>query len=50
MTAANLGLSLDRWGNISTCMLEKVAGVPRIDKRRVIHLFEADYNILLKIM
>jgi hypothetical protein len=50
MTAANLGKSLDRWGEISTCMIEKIIGVPRIDKLRVIHLFEADFNMLLKIM
>jgi hypothetical protein len=50
MTAANLGRSLERWGNISTCMIEKVIGVPRIDKLRVIHLFEADFNMLLKLM
>jgi hypothetical protein len=45
MTAVNIGRSLERWGNISTCMLEKVVGVPRIDKLRVIHLFEADFNM-----
>jgi hypothetical protein len=50
MTAANLGKSLDRWRQISTCMIEKIVGVPRIDKLRVIHLFEADFNMLLKIM
>jgi hypothetical protein len=50
MTAANLGKSLDRWRQISTCMIEKIVGVPRIDKLRVIHLFEADLNMLLKIM
>jgi Reverse transcriptase (RNA-dependent DNA polymerase) len=28
----------------------KIKGCPRIDKLRVIHLFEADYNLLLKIV
>jgi hypothetical protein len=50
MTAANTGCSLYRWRKISTCMIEKIPGVPRIDTLRVIHLFEADFNILLKLM
>jgi Reverse transcriptase (RNA-dependent DNA polymerase) len=45
-----LGQTLDRWCQISTCMIEKKPGVIRIDKLRVIHLYEADYNLLLKIM
>jgi hypothetical protein len=45
-----LGCTLERWCNISTCMIEKTPGVSRIDKLRVIHIFEADYNLLLKIM
>jgi Reverse transcriptase (RNA-dependent DNA polymerase) len=47
---ARLGRALTRWTKISTCMIEKVKGLPRIDKLRVIHLFEADYNLLLKIV
>jgi Reverse transcriptase (RNA-dependent DNA polymerase) len=31
-------------------MIEKVKGCSRLDKLRVIHLYEADYNLLLKIM
>jgi hypothetical protein len=31
-------------------MIEKQPGCPRINKLRVIHLFEADYNLLLKII
>jgi hypothetical protein len=31
-------------------MIEKIPGCPKINKLRVIHLYEADYNILLKIM
>jgi hypothetical protein len=48
--ATTVGVSLLRWQQITTCMIEKVKGVPRIDKLRVIHLFEADYNLLLKII
>jgi hypothetical protein len=50
MTALTLGLGLTRWKNISTCMIEKKPGVTKIDKMHVIHLFEADYNLVLKIL
>jgi hypothetical protein len=49
MLAARMGRSLDRWTYISTIMIEKQKGCPRLDKLRVIHLFEADYNLLLKL-
>jgi Reverse transcriptase (RNA-dependent DNA polymerase) len=45
-----LGETLTRWCSITTCMIEKIKNCPRIDKLRVIHLFEADYNLLLKII
>jgi hypothetical protein len=48
--ASKLGETLNRWTIVSTCMIEKIMGNPRIDKLRVIHLFEADYNLLLKIV
>jgi hypothetical protein len=44
------GLSLDRWQNSITTMIEKIPGCPRINKLRVIHLFQADYNLPLKII
>jgi hypothetical protein len=50
LATANLGKSLERWCLIATCMIEKTPGVARIDKLRVIHLYEADYNLLLKII
>jgi hypothetical protein len=50
MTAITLGNPLERWTQITTCMIEKVPGLSRIDKLRVIHLYEADYNLILKIM
>jgi hypothetical protein len=50
MTAIKLGQPVERWKNITTCMIEKTPGVSRLDKLRVIHIFEADYNLLLKIM
>jgi hypothetical protein len=50
MIEANVGKSLEKWCNISTCMIEKNIGNPQIDKLRVIHIYEADYNLILKIM
>jgi hypothetical protein len=50
MTAVECGGSLARWKRISTCMIQKIPGVNRINKLRVIHLYEADYNLILKIM
>jgi ribonuclease HI len=45
-----LGISLNRWQNSTTAMIEKLPGCPKINKLRVIHLYEADYNIILKII
>jgi Reverse transcriptase (RNA-dependent DNA polymerase) len=50
MSVAEIRTTLKRWCSISTCMIEKIKNCPRIDKLRVIHLFEADYNLLLKIV
>jgi Reverse transcriptase (RNA-dependent DNA polymerase) len=50
MIAVKTGNSLNRWCNVTTCMIEKIRGVARIDKLRIIHIYEADYNLLLKIM
>jgi hypothetical protein len=44
------GISLQRWQNSTTAMIEKIPGCPKINKLRVIHLYEADYNIILKII
>jgi len=38
----------DRWRTIWTLLLEKDPGNPQIDHLRTIHLYEADYNLLLK--
>jgi hypothetical protein len=50
MAPLRTGTSLDRWQNSTTTMINKIPGCPRINKLRVIHLFEADYNLLLKII
>jgi ribonuclease HI len=51
LTQASLsGISIQRWQNSTTAMIEKLPGCPKINKLRVIHLYEADYNIILKII
>jgi hypothetical protein len=50
MAALKSGTSLTRWQNSTTAMIEKIPGTPRINKLRVIHLYEADYNLLLQIL
>jgi Reverse transcriptase (RNA-dependent DNA polymerase) len=51
LTQASLsGISLQRWQNSTTAMIEKLPGCTKINKLRVIHLYEADYNVILKII
>ncbi len=52
MTAicAKLGISLHRWQEVVTAMLEKDNGSPKLHRLRVIHLLEADLNLLIKII
>lgn len=50
MAAVNSANTLDRWARSATMMLEKNPGQPKIHRLRVIHLYEADYNLLLKIL
>ena len=44
------GETLTRWAKVNSSMIEKVPGHPIINKLRVIHLYEADYNLLLKLL
>ena len=41
---------MSRWRNAVNVMIEKDPGVPNVNRLRIIHLFEADYNFMLKIM
>jgi exonuclease III len=43
------GISLLRWRTSHTSMIQKIQGNSRIDKLRVIHIYEADYNLFLKV-
>ena len=43
------GRSFRRWKKVVNIMLEKDPGNPKIHRLRVIHLYEADYNLILAI-
>ena len=46
----NNGFGLDRWRQVTNMMIHKLDGSYNINKLRVIHIFEADYNGLLGIL
>jgi AraC-like DNA-binding protein len=48
--AQHRGLPYKRWKTEVEAMLEKDPGEPNIDRLRIICLYEADYNLFLKIM
>jgi hypothetical protein len=47
--AIQKGVILDRWLNVTNVMIEKIPGKPLLNKLRVIHLFEANFNLCLRI-
>jgi hypothetical protein len=47
--AIKSGISISRWSNAINVMLEKDAGSPHIHRLRIIHLFEADFNLYMKL-
>jgi hypothetical protein len=44
------GFAPERWTRSVTLLIKKEEGLPYFTRLRVIHLFEADYNIFLKII
>jgi hypothetical protein len=48
--AFSWGESLPRWRTSITAMIQKIPGCWKINKLRVIHLYEADYTLMLKII
>jgi endonuclease/exonuclease/phosphatase family metal-dependent hydrolase len=49
-TAARLGFYLQRWTKVINVMIYKEPGNFNLDKLRVIHLFEADFNLTVGIL
>jgi hypothetical protein len=47
LCVAKRGLYLQRWIYVINVMIYKKPGVLKLDKLRVIHLFEADFNLLV---
>lgn len=45
--ALKFGYTYTRWLKVVNVMLQKDSGNPRIHRLRVIHIYEADYNLLL---
>ena len=47
--AVQSGVSISRWSNAVNVLIEKDPGKPKINRLRIIHLFEADFNFFLKL-
>jgi hypothetical protein len=47
VSVAEMGLYLKRWTHVTNAMIYKKAGVLELNELRVIHLFEADFNLLV---
>ena len=47
--AIQSGISIPRWSNAITVLIKKDLGQPRLHRLRIIHLFEADLNLFLKL-
>lgn len=47
--ALRFGYTFERWTKVVNIMLQKDAGNPRIHRLRIIHIYEADYNLLLAV-
>ena len=43
------GIAIPRWSHATNVMIEKDSGKPRINRLRIVHLFEAGLNFFLKI-
>jgi hypothetical protein len=50
VAAIRARISLTRWQTSITTMTKKISRNPWINKLRVLHLYKADYNVLLKIL
>ena len=44
------GFAPSRWKKCINAILKKIPGQPRIEKLRIIMLYEADFNFMLKVI
>jgi hypothetical protein len=44
------GIVYERWKTVVNALIEKIPGMPMINKLRVIHLIESDFNLLIGIL
>ena len=49
-TTVTHGMTISRWCNAVNIMIEKDIGKPKITRLRIIHIFEADFNLFLKLI
>eukprot|EP00980_Cylindrotheca_fusiformis_P015504 scaffold4396_cov73-Cylindrotheca_fusiformis.AAC.1 len=49
-TATRNGYALERWTKVINVMIYKEPGNINLEKLRVIHLFEADFNLMVGIL
>jgi hypothetical protein len=47
--AITRGIAIPRWSQATNILIEKDPGTPNINRLRIIHLFEADFNFFLKL-
>ena len=48
--ACRYGFAYDRWKEVVNCMINKKTDSFLLNQLRVIHLFEADYNLIIGLM
>lgn len=48
--AFQTGITLSRYTNITTCKIKKIQGTPGINKLLIMRLYEADYNVMNKLI
>ncbi len=50
MCVVATGVPLERWKTCISCHIEKDPGSPKLHRLRIIHIYEADMNLVLKLL
>ena len=50
MCAVATGTPLERWKTCISCHIKKDPGSPKLHRLRIIHIYEADMNLILKVL